>query len=188
MFFQLLTPPSGAVITTAEAKTHIRQAITDATEDAYIAALEAQVRDLQAQLARLTEVAGRAQADLQNAKTRMQRDGDEIRKYAAEAVIRRLLPVVDNFQRAFGHLPEELKAHDWVKGVQAIEQTLLKELADMGLVKMVTLGQQVDTAKHEVLTVGEGKEGEILEVFEDGYALNGKVIRPAKVRVGGGGK
>ncbi len=148
--------------------------------------LSAQVAELQAQVARLTDVAGRAQADLQNAKTRMQRDGDEIRKYAAESVLRRLLPVVDNFQRAFGHLSEELKANDWVRGVQAIEQTLLKELAEMGLTKMQTLGEQVDAAKHEVLTVGPGTEGEVIEIFEDGYELNGKVIRPAKVRVGGG--
>ncbi len=149
------------------------------------AALQAQITELAAQVAKLTDLAARAQADLQNAKVRMQKDADELRRYAAEPVIRRLLPVVDNFQRAFGHLPAELQGNEWVKGVIAIEQSLLKELGDLGLKKMDVLGQQVDTARHEVLTVGPGKEGEVIEIFEDGYELNGKVLRPAKVKVGG---
>ncbi len=153
---------------------------------ARVTELEVRMKDLEDQLARLTDIAARSQADLQNAKVRMQRDAEDIRKYAAESVIVRLLPVVDNFQRAFLHLPEELKSQDWVKGVLSIEQAFMKELAEMGLKKTETLGQQVDTARHEVITVGEGTEGEIIEVFEDGYELNGKVIRPAKVKVGGG--
>ena len=149
-----------------------------------IAVLTAKIVELEQQVARLTDVAGRAQADLQNAKARMQKDSDDLRRYAAEAVVRKLLPVVDGFQRAFSHLPDALKNDDWVKGVVAIEQSLMKELTELGLKKMDVLGQQVDTAKHEVLTVGAGKEGEIIEVFEDGYELAGKVLRPAKVKVG----
>ncbi len=155
-------------------------------EAAKIAALEAEVTALKDQVARLTDLAARAQADLQNAKTRMQKDGDEVRKYATEVVIKRLLPVIDNFQRGFGHLPKELAGNDWVKGITAIEMSLMKELSDMGLKRMESKGQQVDTARHEVITMGPGKEGEIVEVFEEGYELNGKVIRPAKVKVGGG--
>ncbi len=153
---------------------------------AKIAALEAEVADLKLQLAKLTDLAARAQADLQNAKVRMQKDGDEIRKFAGEMLIKKLLPVIDNFQRAFQHLPADLKSHEWVKGITAIEQDLMRQMAEMGLKKMEVMGQQVDTAKHEVLTVGDGKEGEVIEVFEEGYELNGKVIRPAKVKVGGG--
>jgi molecular chaperone GrpE len=155
-------------------------------QGAKVAALEAEVKALKDQVSKLTDLAARAQADLQNAKTRMQKDSDEVRKYATEVVIKRLLPVIDNFQRGFGHLPKELAGNDWVKGITAIEMSLMKELSDMGLKRMESKGQQVDTAKHEVITVGPGKEGEIVEVFEEGYELNGKVIRPAKVKVGGG--
>ncbi len=154
-------------------------------DQAKITALEAEVTALKEQVVRLTDLAARAQADLQNAKARMQKDGDDIRKYATEIVIKKLLPVIDNFQRGFSHLPKELEGNDWVKGITAIEQTLMRELGEMGLRRMESKGQQVDTARHEVLTVGEGKEGEIVEVFEEGYELNGKVIRPAKVKVGG---
>jgi molecular chaperone GrpE len=158
----------------------------DAGAAARIAELEAQVTQLQEQLAKLTDLAARAQADLQNAKVRMRRDADDLRRYAAESIIRKLLPVVDNFQRAFTHLPKELESTEWVKGVFAIEQNLLRELTELGLQKMDVLGQQADTARVEILTVGEGKEGEVIEVFESGYELNGKVLRPAKVKVGGG--
>lgn len=150
-----------------------------------IIALEAEVTALKEQVAKLTDLAARAQADLQNAKVRMQKDGDEIRKYATETVIKKLLPVIDNFQRGFSHLPKELAGNEWVNGITAIELSLMKELGEMGLKRMESKGQQVDTARHEVITVGPGKEGEITEVFEEGYELNGKVIRPAKVRVGG---
>jgi molecular chaperone GrpE len=157
---------------------------TDATKE--LADLQKQIKDLEVQVQKLTDIAGRAQADLQNAKTRLERDAQEMRTFAAEVVVKRLLPTVDNFQRAFQHLPSELQAHEWVKGVTAIEQDLMKQLTDMGLKKIASHGQAVDPHKHEVLMQGPGEAGKITEVFEEGYELNGKVIRPAKVKVGGG--
>lgn len=154
--------------------------------DPAVTDLKKQVADLTAKVSQLTELAARAQADLQNAKTRMKKDGEDLQKFAAEAVLRKFLPVIDGFQRAFSHLPPELRDHAWVKGVAAIEQDMLRQASEMGLKKMAVLGTQVDTAKHEVLTVGPGKEGEVIEVLEDGYELNGKVLRAAKVKVGAG--
>lgn len=150
------------------------------------AAANDEVESLLAELAKLKDLAARSQADLQNAKARAQRDADELRKYAAESIIRRILPTLDNFQRAFQHVPEELQNHEWVKGVQAIEQDLMKQMAEAGLKRMESLGAVADPQKHEVLNVGPGKEGVVTEVFEEGYELNGKVIRPAKVQAGDG--
>lgn len=134
----------------------------------------------------LKELAARAQADLQNAKDRLEREAVEIRMYAKQGVIAELLPTVDNFQRAFAHLPEDLQDHDWVKGVQAIEQELMRKMFEAGLVKMECIGQQADPEHHEVLQAGPGNENEVTEVFEDGYLLGDKVLRPAKVKVGDG--
>lgn len=145
-----------------------------------------EVKDLTAKLQQMTDLAARAQADLQNAKIRMQKDSDDLRKFASEGFIRILLPTIDTFYLAFQHLPDDLKNHEWVKGVIAIEQELLRRLGEMGLSKMECLGQQVDTDKHEVVTLGSGEEGVILEVLENGYELHGKVLRPAKVIVGSG--
>jgi molecular chaperone GrpE len=154
--------------------------------DDRIADLEKHVKELTEQLSRVTDLAARSQADLQNAKARMQKDSDDFRKFASEAVIKKLLPTIDNFQRAAAHLPKDLEGHEWVKGMMATEQELLRQLQELGLKKMDVIGQQVDTSKHEVLTVGDGPEGQVTEVFEDGYELHGKVLRPAKVKVGGG--
>lgn len=150
------------------------------------AGLETKVKELEEQLMKLTDVAGRAQADLQNAKARMVKDDEERRKFAAEFVLQRLLPTIDNFQRAFQHLPEDLKNHEWVKGIFSVEQDLMKQLSALGLKRMESLGKPVDPNVHEVLMTGPGEEGKVIEVFEEGYELNGKVMRPAKVKVGAG--
>ena len=140
--------------------------------------------DLEKAVNNLTELAARSQAELQNAKIRMEKEATEIRLFASESLLKRLLPTIDNFQRAFSHLPEDLKSHEWVKGVSAIEQDLMKQLTASGLTKIDALGQSVDPHKHEVLLEGEGEAGKVLEVLEDGYELHGKILRPAKVKVG----
>lgn len=144
------------------------------------------IKQLEEQVQKLTDIAGRAQADLQNAKARLMRDQDDMRKFAGEMVIRKLLPVIDHLQRAFQHLPEELKQHEWVKGIVAIEQDLLRHFADLGLKRMSSLGEPVDPNKHEVLLTGPGEDGNVIDVVEEGYELHGKVLRPAKVKAGQG--
>jgi len=151
-----------------------------------LAATQAELDAVQPELNRLKDLAARAQADLQNAKTRIEREAGETRKYATEGFIMKLLPTIDNFQRAFRHLPEELLSHDWVKGVASVEQQMMNELTAVGLQKMDCVGQAADPQKHEVLQAGPGEKDVITDVFEDGYELNGKVLRPAKVKVGDG--
>lgn len=160
-------------------QTTAQGSFSDQSADPRIAELEEQVR-------KLTDIAARAQADLQNAKTRMEKDADELRRFALQSLVTKLVPVIDHFQRAFSHLPAELKDHEWVKGVSAIEQELIKQAGELGLRKFTSLGEKADTARHEVLQVGPGEEGVITEVFEDGYELAGRVVRPAKVKVGDG--
>lgn len=138
------------------------------------------------ELAKLKDMAARAQADLQNAKARMEREAQEIRTYAMQGLIEKLLPTIDNFQRAFDHLPEELATNDWVKGLMAMEQQLVRDLESVGLTKIDAMGQPVDSAKHDVLQAAEGEKDTVVQVLENGYELNGKVIRPAKVVVGSG--
>jgi molecular chaperone GrpE len=154
--------------------------------DEQIAALEAQIKDLLQKLQQMTDLAARSQADLQNARIRMQRDSDDLRKFAAEQFMQKLLPTIDNFQRAAAHLPADLTGHEWVKGMLATEKELIRQFQELGLTRMDALGKQVDTARHDVVSVAPGKEGEIVQVVEEGYELHGKIIRPAKVIVGAG--
>lgn len=161
-----------------------RKKLSSARQDPKIIELQGKIAELTEQVKKFTNLAGRAQADLQNAKVRMEKSGEELRKFASEALLLKLLPTVDNFQRAFQHLPAELKTNEWVRGVSTIEQDLMRQLHDMGLRKMESLGTPVDATKHEVLTAGPGEEGKVIEVFEEGYELHGKVLRPAKVKAG----
>lgn len=151
-----------------------------------IAALQTELAALKEQVNSLTELAARAQADLQNARGRLERDAGELRKFAAEGVLRQLLPTVDNFQRAFQHLPDELKNHEWVKGITAIEQDLMRTLGELGLQKFSPVGEKIDPSRHEVLLTAPGEVNTVLDVLEDGYTLHGKVLRPAKVKAGEG--
>ena len=161
---------------------------------AQFAAMTGELDSAKAEAAKMKDLAARSQADLQNAKARVERERADLAVFALEAMLRKLLPTIDSFQRAFQHLPEDLKSHEraspeileWVKGVTAIERQLLKELEGAGLRRMYSLGTVVDPQRHEVLQQGPGEKDIVTEVFEEGYELAGKVLRPAKVKVGGG--
>ena len=159
----------------------------DDKSDALNAKALAKERDeLKEEVEKLKELAARSQADLQNAKDRLDREAQDMKRFARADMLMGLLPTIDNFQRAFQHLPEELAPHEWVQGISAVEQDLMKKLTDAGLVQIESLGQTVDPERHEILQSGPGEEGVVIEVFEEGYELNGKVLRPAKVLVGDG--
>lgn len=165
----------------------------DQNAQALIEELQQQIALLQEELSKFKDLAGRAQADLQNAKARVEREADEMRKFAGEHLIRRMLPTLDNFQRAFLQQPDLKKYEgacpelvEWVKGVAAIEQDLMQQMTAAGLKRMQSLGQHVDPSKHEILSAGPGAIDTVTEVFDEGYELHGKVVRPAKVRVGDG--
>jgi molecular chaperone GrpE len=148
--------------------------------------LEKKIVELEKQLKEAREVASRAQAELQNAKARLDREALEIRSFASQSVLLKFLPTIDNLQRALKHLPQDLAGNDWVKGIVALEQGFLKQVGEMGLKRFESVGQPVDAARHEVLMQGPGEAGVVTDVIEDGYELHGKVVRVAKVKVGGG--
>lgn len=164
--------------------------------DSEVVVLQKKIEELTEQLAKASDVASRAQAELQNAKIRLEREASDIRLFAAESVLLKLLPTIDNLQRALKHLPKDIEDKkgvypelvEWVKGIVALEQDFLKKVGEMGLKRFESQGQPVDSARHEILMQGEGAEGTVVEVIEDGYELHGKVIRPAKVKAGGRGQ
>lgn len=151
-----------------------------------VTTLSTELDAAKAEAAKMKDLAARSQADLQNAKARVERERTELAVFALESMLKKLLPTIDSFQRAFQHLPEDLKNHEWVKGVIAIEGQLLRELEGAGLQRMSSLGAPVDPQRHEVLQQGPGAKDVVTEVYEEGYALAGRVLRPAKVKVGNG--
>lgn len=137
------------------------------------------------QIAELTETAKRALADLQNYRRRMEEERATFVAFANITLILELLPILDNFQRAFAQVPEEISKSDWFKGALAIEQQLVGVVKKQGVTEMPSqVGKKLDSKIHEAITTGPGEKDVIIEEFEKGYLLGEKVIRPAKVKVG----
>lgn len=139
------------------------------------------------QIMDLTETAKRALADLQNYRKRVEEERVSFVQFANVGLILELLPVLDNFDRAFAAVPEEVSKTEWFKGALQIEKQLMSIVKKQGVTEMPSsLGQPLDAKKHEPLTTGPGAKDTIIEEFEKGYMLGDKVIRPAKVKVGDG--
>jgi molecular chaperone GrpE len=104
---------------------------------------------------------------------------------AAEPVMRRLLEVLDDFELALMHAGEDVDSDRLLKGVELVYAKLLDALQAEGLQRIQAEGAPFDPELHEALMqTGEGVgEPHVAEVFRAGYALRGRVIRPAGVRV-----
>ena len=140
---------------------------------------DAQVQALQQQVGRLTDLAARAQADLQNFKARQGKDSEELRKFANVPLLLKLLPVRDDLARA-------ALAHPHDTGYRQILEKLDKVLTEAGVQRIEARGYPLETAKHEVVNTGPGEKDVVTAVHEEGYELHGRVLRPSKVQVGDG--
>ncbi|HVG95804.1 MAG TPA: nucleotide exchange factor GrpE [Chloroflexota bacterium] len=127
----------------------------------------------------------RAQADLANYRRRAQFEREELEKYAAASLVASLLPVLDNFDRAWGSLPGQFRRLTWLDGVAMIHSQLRGTLQRVGLVEIEAEGQAFDPALHEAVDseAGDGPP-HVIAVLQAGYKLQERVIRPALVKVG----
>lgn len=136
--------------------------------------------------AKLKDSLLRLQADFSNYKRRVEKEKADIHKYAAESIIIKLLPVLDNFDRAFKEVQEEDKEDVFTKGIELIRQDLDKILVQEGLEVIESDNQKFDANLHHAVFMEENDEVEsehIIETFQKGYKLKDKVIRPAMVKV-----
>ena len=139
------------------------------------------------QIQELTETAKRALADLQNYRKQVEKERKDFVAFANVTLLMELLPILDNFNRAFGQVPDDIKKTEWFKGALQIEQQLAAIMRKQGITEMEPqVGKKLDTRIHEPITVGPGEKDIIIEEFEKGYMLGEKVLRPAKVKVGNG--
>ncbi len=130
----------------------------------------------------------RTLADFDNFKKRTERANDEFRKFCLENFILEILPVIDNFEMATEHIPEEQKDEGWVIGVMHIKNQLLGVLESNGVTEIPTReGDSVNELIHDVLKSEEKNadgEQKIKKILKKGYQLGEKVIRPATVEIG----
>jgi molecular chaperone GrpE len=100
-------------------------------------------------------------------------------------VVRDLLPVIDSFERALKHVPEDLTENDYIKGVQGIVKQFDKTLADLGVERIATVGQPFDPRLHEAVSMeeGDGNQEIVSDELQSGWRLGTETVRPAMVRV-----
>jgi molecular chaperone GrpE len=144
-----------------------------------------QIDVLQQQIADLTEALQRERADATNLRRRHEEQVNNLKNVVRANIIRELLPVIDNFERALKHVPAELADNDYIKGVQGVVKQFEKTLADMGVVRIKTVGELFDPRLHEAVSVeeGEGEQEIVSEELQSGYQLDNEIVRHAMVRV-----
>jgi molecular chaperone GrpE len=128
--------------------------------------------------------AQRARAELINYRRRMEQETQNARKFAAEHLISRILPVIDDFQRANEAIPPEERDDPWVQGMRLIERKMWSILEYEGVKPIESVGKPFDPSIHEAVSVDADGGDTVVEEFQRGYMLHDRAIRPAMVKVG----
>jgi molecular chaperone GrpE len=128
----------------------------------------------------------RAQADFINFKRCSEQEKMDLGRWANTNLLLGILPVIDDFERALGTIPEEAANQNWAEGIKLIERKLRSALEKQGLSAITALGEQFDPQFHEAVMCSKGKENIVIQELQKGYKLNDRTIRPSKVVVGNG--
>jgi len=145
-------------------------------------ALDAKTREVEASQDRYL----RAAAEFDNAKKRAARDREELTRTANESLLRDLLPVLDNLDRALQAARRDPGAAAVTSGVELIQRELLRVLERFGVTPFTSVGAPFDPARHEAIArvPAQGRpEMTVVDETARGYLLHGRVLRPASVTV-----
>ena len=146
---------------------------------------EADVAKLAADLDDLRQTLLRRQADFDNYRKRIEKERLEDSKRATARVVEALIPIVDGFEHALA-AHREAEYENYRKGFELIYKQMLDNLAKLGVERIEPVGQPFDPHQHQAVDRAETADhadGTVLQVFQPGYVFNGRVLRPAMVRV-----
>jgi molecular chaperone GrpE len=128
----------------------------------------------------------RAMADFSNYKKRAEKENSEFLKLANAALIARLLPVLDDFDRAFQTIPDKLRDLTWIDGIHLISRKMSAVLEAEGLKTIEALDKEFDPNIHEAVIHEETDkhaDGTVIAELQKGYKLNDRILRPTMVKV-----
>ncbi|WP_246022795.1 nucleotide exchange factor GrpE [Cognatilysobacter terrigena] len=148
------------------------------------AALQGQLDTATAELAQLREDVLRERADLENQRRRVARDIDTARKFANERLLGDLLPVIDSLEAGLGQAGDNAGALR--EGMELTLRQLLKVASDNGLVPVDPKGQPFNPEHHQAMSMvpgGETPDNHVVQVYQKGWLLNDRLLRPALVVV-----
>ncbi|MGH2443845.1 MAG: nucleotide exchange factor GrpE [Chloroflexota bacterium] len=179
----------GAAPATATAETAGAEQSLDedaASADVSDAELQVRLQEAEQRISELQDRWHRAAADLVNLRKRTEQDRGDMEKFASMMVVAELLPVLDNFERALATIPANLSMLTWIQGVMLIERHVRAILERQGLSVIEAANAAFNPSLHEAISEKSTKEvqpGQITEVYQQGYTMHGRVIRPALVEV-----
>ena len=129
----------------------------------------------------------RALADYDNLQKDLAREKTEMRNYAIESILNKLIPVIDHFDQGLRNRPDEIDGiATWLEGMEIVQKEMIQLMEEMGCEEIDGMGILFDPNKHEAVgTVSDESQTDdiIIEVIESGWSLGNKIVRPAKVIV-----
>lgn len=136
----------------------------------------------------LTDLLKRTQANFENYRKQVQIQFEEIKKMAAKDIVLQLLPLLDNFELALKTVKPEAKGDSLVDGINLIHSQLVQLLQHNNILPIETVGKKFDPYYHEALmkVPSELPADIIIEEFQKGFTMHGKVLRHAKVKISSG--
>lgn len=145
-----------------------------------------EIVELQQQVAELTDALQRERADVMNVRRRHEDQIAGLKDMIKASIVRDLLPVIDNFERALKHVPKDLENNEYIKGVQGVVKQFEKTLEGLGVQRIKTVDEPFDPTYHEAVSMEDGDGGSqeiVSEELQSGYKLGNEVIRHAMVKV-----
>lgn len=167
----------------------VNGAFGDNAEGADFAALQAELNKANARAEAEREAHLRARADFQNYKRRTEEERDSLRIFVAEEILKKLLPVVDNFERALSAAADTKDFDKLIGGVNATYRQMQEFLAREGVTPIDALYQPFDPNIHNAVLreeTDEHPENTVVEELQKGYTLGGRPLRPTMVKVAAG--
>lgn len=135
-----------------------------------------ETQKLDQEIEELTSCWKRALADYQNLERRIEKERADFVQFSNKGLIQKILPVLDNLERAGGHLNDQ--------GLDLAIKEFKRVLSEEGLEEIEALGLKYDPTEMEAVEVADGEEsGKVVEVLQKGYRLKDRIVRPSKVKV-----
>jgi molecular chaperone GrpE len=151
--------------------------------------LEKELNDAQSRAQTYLDLAQRTQADFVNYKRRIEQERGEYARSARADIILKVLPIIDDFERAVENRPANLARNEWVQGLELIGRKFNSLLESLGVKPIEATGKPFDPWTEEAIlheSSATQPAETVTRVVRNGYTLDGKVIRPAQVIVSSG--
>jgi molecular chaperone GrpE len=177
---------TGPQVDGPEGNTPVAEIEGEILEEQVEPTLEEQLAAAEAKAAEYLDGWQRARAEFANARKRLERERMEAYKNAAVDYAAKLLPVLDDFDRAIISVPTEIEENSWFAGIILVQRKLHAILDGFNIERIEALGQPFDPNLHEALALKEAEgveSGTIIEELQPGYRMGDRVIRPSLVNV-----